>query len=60
MDWECGQRWSDLHEATYQFVIAIEISLRRYLKTSIAHLMNDDFWTTLTKKIIADDDVQFN
>lgn len=49
-----------ISEATYQFLVAVEYSLRRYLKTSTAHLMDHEFRITLTKKVIADNDVQFN
>ncbi len=48
------------HEATYQFLVAVENSLRRYLKTSTAHRMDHEFQMSLTKKVVADEDVQFN
>ncbi len=49
-----------ISEATYQLLVAVENSLRRYLKTSTAHLMDHEFQISLTKKVVADEDVQFN
>lgn len=49
-----------ISEATYQFLVALEYSLRRYLKIGTAHLMDHEFRSTLTKKVLTDDDVQFN
>ena len=49
-----------ISEATYQFLVAVEYSLRRYLKINTAHLMSHEFRKTLTEKVTADDDVQFN
>ena len=40
-------------------MVAVEHSLRRYLKTSTAHLVGDEFRAILTKNVADDDDVQF-
>lgn len=49
-----------ISDATHQFLSAVEYSLRRYLCTSTAHLMNDEFRSTLTKSVVDDDDVCFH
>lgn len=49
-----------ISDATHQFLSAVEYSLRRYLSTSTAHLMNDEFRSTLTKNVVDDDDVSFH
>lgn len=44
---------------TYKFFCSIEYSLRKYLKVSTAHKLDENFKSKVTKLIIDDDDVQF-
>ena len=46
--------------ATHQLLSAIEYTLRKYLNTGNAHLMDNKFRSTLTTTILEDDDVQFH